>query len=305
MESLIRRRLTSDGHLCGLIARFGDEPAIFYAKAPADTDSPEVGYPSIVLTADKFSDAVHGLAGLLTVEIITSQDTTPPEDIANLVRELLEGVFFKPLDGEIFCLKWQKTDIFQEPASERMTLIIGAEMAFEIYEFPNVETSTPDPIEAINHWAAAVDPNIMLIGKYNFGDIFIPTRENPAVYFDVISEKSLVQQTAAVFLSTKIRVHVFAPDVTSRREWLTFLRQEILFKGHVMMDDGAPMRLQETELNFAANEIDGQLTLEFHYGLRRRMKYAHPLNYREVDFSKKLRWEDRDVYFNRISQSGA
>ena len=102
MERLIKRRLAEDEELISQLASYGNGPAIFYGKAASDTDSWQ-NYPYIVLMADKFSDAQHGIAGMLTVDIICSSMAPQPADIEPLVRKLLEGVFFR--GEEIFLLQ--------------------------------------------------------------------------------------------------------------------------------------------------------------------------------------------------------
>lgn len=289
MESAISRRLAGNENLCAILGRFGDEAAIFYAKAPADTDSPESFYPQIILSADKFSDARRGVSGLLTAEIICSQEVTPPEPIEQLVRESLEGVFLRQENGEIFSLRWQKSDVFAEPASERTSGIIGALMTFGIYEYPCALTSDPDPIWAINSWAEAWDENLTVIGMTEFGEVFEPTHEKPAVYFDLTARDLNEQVNSVVWVDGTIKGHVFAPNVKSRREWLNAMQQTLMLQGAVRMADDSPMRLMDSKLNFAADEIDGQLTLVMRYGILRKFKYAHTLMTREVEFDEDIR----------------
>ena len=289
MESSIRRRLEKNGELTTLLAKFGTEPAIFYQKAPDDTDAPERMYPQIILAADKYSDAQKGLAGLLTIDVITSQETNPPEPIEKLIRNSLEGVFFKPTTGEIFSLKWQRTDIFTEPASERMPLIIGATLTFDIYEYPSAETSTPDPIEALNHWATAFDDDLTVIGVTEFEEFFEPSREKPAIYFDVQDITLVEQQSAAVYLDVVTNIHVFAPTVKARREWLTAIHEDLLLRGYVWLSDNSPMRLLESKYSWAASEVEGQIKMKYSYGLLRKPEYAHTLMERNLTFSKELR----------------
>ena len=296
MESLIRKQLASNEHLCALLASVmtsqGVEPCIFYHKSIADTDSPETVYPHVILSTDKFFDATHGVAGILTIDIITLQDgERTPEPIEKLIRESLEGVFFKPIDGEIFLLKWQKTDVFQELESEHTPGIIGATMAFEIYEFPCVQTSTPDPIEAINFWAQNWDENLTVIGASEFGEVFIPTHEKPAVYFDVTEHQLVEQQNHIVWIDATIAAHLFAPTVKSRREWLTILNQTLMFQGAIWLSDNSPLRLMDSKLNFTASEITGQLQLTMRYGLLRQQKYAHTLMGTKFSTDSNLRWQ--------------
>lgn len=307
MESVIRRRLTGNEELCALLAKqmtsMGIEPAIYYSKAPADVDLQEGNYPQIVFGVDKFTDAIHGVAGLLTVDIICSQDTTEPETIERLVRESLEGVFFAPPDDEIFLLKWSKSEVFNEPASERIPMIIGATLTFEMYAFPNQITSTPDPILALQEWTANLD--VIVIGHSDFGESFIPSRDKPAFYFSMQEERFIEQTHTTIWLDGLIRCHVFAPDVHSRREWLTLFRQEILFCTHVFLADGSPMRLQDCRLNFNDNEIQGQLQLTFRYGLWRQEKYAHPMIGKGVRFDKNLRWRNGNYGRGDFHDKGA
>lgn len=293
MESVIKRRLADNSELCALLAKqmtvHGIEPAIYYQKASADVDLHEGNYPQVVFGVDKFTDAIHGVSGLLSVDVICSQDTTPPEDLERLIRHWLEGVFFKPQDGEIFILKWTKSEAFQEPASERMPLIIGATLTFEVHEYPSSVTQRPDPILALQDWTANL--GVVVIGHSDFGELFRPTRDKPAFYFDVQEETFAEQTHSTIWLDAAISCHVFAPSVRSRREWLTLFKQQLLYCTHIFLDDGSPMRLQDFKLNFAANEIQGQMQLTFRYGLWRQEHYAHPLTAKDVAFGKQLRFQ--------------
>lgn len=289
MQRLIRRRLCSSGELCEKLAKFGEEPAIFYRKAPPDTELADENYPQIILTADKFSDAVRGVSGLLTVDVVCSQMSASPEELEPYVRAELEGIFFAPVDGEIFMLKWQRTDVFQEPASERTPLIIGATVTFEIYEFPTCETSSPDAIQALNEWAQLWDENLTVIGVTEFGEICEPSREKPAIYFDAERTRMTGQTNAAVWLETVVNVHLFAPSVRIRRAWLTEISRALMLIRAVKLLDGSPLRVTACEYNFAANEIQGQVQLTVAYGLLHKPHYAHTLMMKTVEFDGRLK----------------
>lgn len=289
MERLIRQRLASNEELTSLLAKMmktqGEVPAIFYQKAPADSDSPEMLYPQIILTTDKYFDAQKGVAGQLVVDIITAQleEVSPPEPMEKLVRHTLEGVFFKPTIGEIFSLKWKTTEIFTEPASEKLPLILGATVTFDIFEWPSAETSTPDPIEALHNFAAHFDPNLMIIGVTEFEEFFEPSREHPAIYFDIERGKMTDQTAAAVFMDVWINIHVFAPTIKARREWLTAIRDAICLVKGIWLSDESPMRLQESEFDWTRSEVEGQIQMKFAYGILRKDPYAHTLM--KVDFT--------------------
>ena len=279
MNELIRRRLTSNEVLTGLLAKaftdYGEEPAIFYQRPPVDTDTPESLYPQIILTTDKYSDAQKGVAGQVIVDIITAQleEVSPPEPIERLVRQSLENVFFR--GEEIFSLKWKTTEIFSEPASEKLPLIYGATMTFDLYEWPSAETSTPDPIEALNFWVSATIPDLMVIGATEFEEFFEPTRERPAIYFDIERQRLTELKTTAVFLDVWINIHIFAPTIRARREWLTAIHEELLLIKGVWLSDDSPMRLIDSEYDWTRTETEGQIQMKFNYGIMRKPRYAH------------------------------
>lgn len=281
MNALIRRRLIDSDFGDGL-STFNDEPAIFYAKAPDDA-AVDVLYPHAVYTVDKFSDAIHGVAGLLTVEILCTQETVQPETLEVKLRGALEGVFFSPPDGEIFALKWQKTDVFQEPASERLPLIVGALATFEVREFPSSETASPDVIQALNLWASRFDENLMVIGTTRIPEIYVPTFKQPAVYFDAQRTRMLSQTSAVTTLETLAIGHVFCAGVTNRRTWLAAIAQGVMQTRAIFLSDGSPLRLTGCEQLFNADEITGQLQLTFEFGLLKIPPYAHPLAEKVMD----------------------
>ena len=287
MERLIRKRLAANLELCRILAGFDDEPAIFYAKAPDDV-AMEINYPQLILSAEKFSDAIHGVAGLLTVEIICTQATLTPEPIERLVRQSLEGVFFH--GKEIFLLKWSKSETYTEPASEHLATIIGLEVTFEIREFPNAETSTPDAIQGLNDWVK----DIFVVGKTAFNDFFVPSREYPAVYFESTAEKMTGQQAAVAWVEAQVKGHIFAPTVRARREWLTILSRRLMTIKAVPLGDGSPIRIANVETDFAADELNGQLKIVCDFGVPRAREKTIPINHREIDWSSELRW--RNVY---------
>ena len=289
MQRLIRRRLCSSGELCEKLAKFGDEPAIFYRKAPPDTELADGNYPQLILTADKFSDAVRGVSGLLTVDAVCSQMSVSPEELEPYVREELEGIFFAPVDGEIFMLKWQRTDVFQEPSSERTPLIVGATVTFEIYEFPTGETSAPDAVQTLNLWAEKNFSEAVTIGVTNFGEEFKPSRAQPAIYFDTERIQLLNQRATVAFVQATVNAHIFSDTVKARREWLTALNFAILRQGTFLLEDGSPLRLTGAELNFEATEIQGQLKLTFELGIEKFRPYAHPLMKVNNSFDERLK----------------
>ena len=285
MEKLIRKRLLLNRDLCRILAGLDNEPAIFYAKAPDDV-AMEINYPQVILSSEKFTDAIHGVAGLLTIEIICTQATLTPEPIEKLIRQSLEGVFFH--GKEIFLLKWAKSETYTEPASERLPLVIGLEMTFEIREFPCAETSTPDAIQGLNDWVK----DIFVVGKTAFDNFFMPSREYPAIYFESTAEKMTGQQAAVAWVEAQVRGHIFAPTVRARREWLTILSRRLMTLKAIPLGDGSPLRIVGVDVDYTADELSGQLKILCEFGVLRERQKTIPINHREYDWSSELRWQN-------------
>ena len=252
MNALIRQRLTAS-EFGTQLATFNGEPAIFYAKAPDDA-AVDVLYPHAVFTVEKFSDAIHGVAGLLTVDVICTQETVQPETLEVKLRRALEGVFFSPVDAEIFMLKWQRTDIFNEPASERLPLIVGATSTFELREFPSAETVSPNPIQALNLWASRFDEELSVITTTRIPEIFMPTFDNPAIYFDAQRTRMLSQTSAVTMLEIVAIGHIFCAGVKNRRTWLSAIAHGIMNSRAIFLSDGSPLRLTGCEQIYNADD---------------------------------------------------
>ena len=82
LEELLRKWFLGSENISKKLARFGDNPAIFYQTAPADN---QVGwreqYPRIVYTVDMQADQERKSAGTLQVSLLCDEVGTPPEEI--------------------------------------------------------------------------------------------------------------------------------------------------------------------------------------------------------------------------------
>lgn len=285
IEELIYKRLKDDMALSNLFADFGKEPAIFYSKGTYDSDA-EMFYPHIILDVERFSDALHDVAGFLMVDIFCSATSICTEDIERIVRKSLENVFFK--SQEVFILNWSKSESFQERASESTPLIVGMTVTFEIRELPNGIISTPSPVQALQEWAQHFE-EFVVIGLTDFGEIFEPTREKPALWISQTNLKLLEEQARTAFVSADINFHVFAPSVAIRREWLTELYHALIFSKAIQLSDGSPMRLESCTFDFSASPLQGQIKTNYEFGILARKTYAHPLNKVITEHSGKIK----------------
>ena len=277
IEALIRKRLLSNADLSGKLAVFGGMPAIFFQEAPDDRDESwgDAQYPRIVFSADTFADPARDRHKVVFVDIACSTTGTSPEEIEQLVRETLAGVFFTPDYGETFSAKWRETQVFKESVGEREPLIVGMTLCFDIYEYPLLETSDPDPIAAIFHYAEAWNRHVVVIGRAWLRGIFEPKRERPAVYFSRGNTTVDRETNAVVWMNAEIVVHLFAPSLHDRIGWLEQFSHTLAYAGEITMLDGSPMFIKQIKGDAAGDELSGQLRINVQYGLLRQPVYAH------------------------------
>ena len=153
LEELLRKWFLGSENISKKLARFGDNPAIFYQTAPADN---QVGwreqYPRIVYTVDMQADQERKSAGTLQVSLLCDEVGTPPEEIEPDVKNSLKDLLIQPDSGFPYCFTWSRTDAFEIPARETGTdtRIFGMEIRFDILEYVSQETTDPDPVMALN-----------------------------------------------------------------------------------------------------------------------------------------------------------
>lgn len=269
-----------------------DLPRIYYGKAGYDEDE---NYPYIILSVEREADAYHDVIGTLTIDIICAENSELPEPIEKKIRRQLENVFFH--GDEIFILVWQKSEAFQERSSESTPLIIGMTLFFEIRELPSGLTAAPDAIQALQLWAEKWNSDAVIIGLTDFGEIFEPRADKPALYISQTGLKLERQVSVTAFVEADIKFHLFAPKIAIRRQWLMSLYHALLFAKAIPLGDGSPMRLQSGSLDFTADQLQGQLKTTWEYGILERELYAHPLNHLEMEHTGGVR--DYTKYLRR------
>lgn len=276
VEKLIRKRLAENEQIASMLATYGNAPAIFYQAAPNDKEKAwkRVQYPRIIFSADSFADAERDKRKMLSVDVLCSTTGTTPEQIEPYVRKALAGVFFTPDNGATFSAKWRDTQAFHE---QSIPLLVGVTLNFDIYEYPLLETTDPDPVMAICRYAEEWDKNVKVIGRSELEEIFEPSREHPAIWFSK-GDTSLDRQTNTVaWLNTELIVHLFAPTLQDRIAWLNQFSQSVALDGEIIMLDNSPMFVQRLQGDVADDEISGQLHIGVQYGLLRRPAYAHTM----------------------------
>ena len=80
-----------------------------------------------------------------------------------------------------------------------------------------------------------------------------------------------------MWLLSDIVLHLFAPTLQDRAEWIEQFSQSLALDGEITMLDGSPMFIRNIRGDAKADEVTGQLTIGVRYGLLRKPKYAHTL----------------------------
>lgn len=278
LEDLIYSRLSRDADLAGMLAVFHSSPAVFYQTAPDDTAegwARRKQYPRINYTVDYASNPERKTCGVLSLDISSSEDDTPPEELEPLVRRILCGVFLTPEELP-YSLAWTRSDSYDQ-TREDDGVVVGITVLFDVYAFPPQITTDPDPVLAMNHWCESAVPGAEIIGgRKPAAEVFVPSPERPALYFRLETVQTQRITNTVAWMDATIACHVFAGG--EETTWLKYLAGELAAAGEVIMLDSSPMFLNNLRVDNTLDALStGQMRLGVRYGVLRRPGYAHPL----------------------------
>ncbi len=280
LESIIYKHISSNKELCAMLAEYNNFPAIFQQFAPADTDSDWIGknrYPQIIYDIDTTIDVSRKIAGTLSIDIICTANTHPPESIINVLKNIIDGYFFT--DGEdTFAAVWERTDNF---TSEPDFKVFGNTLTFSLLAFPLQTTSEPDPIALMNEWTSSVIKNAVIIGKDDISDVFKPTNDMPAIYWSStgITTSPLPSNYYCTWYQDNLRVSVVAPSKQTRNSIIKQIIEKLTADGRVIFPEGGQFYIHRLIVNNESDPIrTGQLTVEGSYGILRKYPEADKLS---------------------------
>lgn len=282
-EALIKLRLINDESVAKILSRYNNEPAVFLQQAPSDKDrgwDDEKQYPRIEFNLSSAYAPEREQSGSLTIDIVCSQLGPTPEEIEPIVRQSLTGVFYFPEEGYPINLIWKNTVGFTDSHDEAgNTMRYGLSLTFDVNMFPSMQVAEPDPVAALNNFFDKMMPDIVVIGVHNEVGYVVPTREKPVVWVRRISTSMDRETYACEWLVSRLAIHVFAPKIIDRQQWIDQIQRFIDLKGEVTMLDGSPMLVESDDWNFAADEINGQLQISFSYGRLKKVFYVETLGH--------------------------
>ena len=167
-------------------------------------------------------------------------------------------------------MKWLNSKVFDIPASERKALLVGVTITFELNEFPKQETCEPDPVAALNSYLQEWSPALAVIGRSILPEIFQPGKYSPAAWVRVQSNAIDRITNTVTWRNISLVIHIFAPTTEDKLEWVAEISQGIAVAAEIIMQDGAPMLVNNITNMAGTDELDGQIVINCVYGTLRR-----------------------------------
>lgn len=187
--------------------------------------------------------------------------------IEDLVRRCLKDVLMKPFEQAPFCVAWASTEYYPMEGLG----VMCQEVAFDILEYPNQETTDPDPIMAVSMFVKGMYPESIVLGIDRIGD-YEDSSEKPIFFCrlqDIQSTTGYCMHSIAWF-NCRIAVHLLYPDAADRLKMIAAIHQRMAVEEEIVMLDQSPMLLKELHVNNTADYLrEGQLVLTGKYGCLR------------------------------------
>jgi len=172
IEQAIYQRLLNSEILTPHLAAYAGKPAIFYQKAPPDTNplwrSGEQ-YGRVVFAVDEEGDPARNVGGQLFVDVFCES----PETLEKLVRASLHGYFFTE-NNCTTAAQWEDSRYFTPLDDPKIN---GVTLTFSLLAFPLLTTQNPDVITRFNDWTAQTFPQIAVIGRSDLPEAWKPNAE--------------------------------------------------------------------------------------------------------------------------------
>lgn len=286
LEQLIYSRFANSKNLTKCLAVFKEHPAIFNPEPPDPILEEWRGgkqYPQVIYNFDMQANEERKSIGTLTVTLIC-QNTTDvmPETIEPEIKKCLRDVLIKPENSSPYAFAWARTDTFSVQ-EKKNDLLIGSEIRFDILEYPDQQTTDPDPIMAANQYIKEIYPECLVIGLDRMNEIVEATRETPVAYCRLIAIEKDRETNTVAWMDGKIAVHILCPDSDTRIKMATAIANQLSLDGEVIMLDGSPMFVKRLQVNYKSDYLkDGQIFVTVHYGLLRYRQKKHRMSGTEI-----------------------
>jgi len=312
IDGLLKNQIRGDPDMAGMLTSFRGKPAFFYQKAPPDTDkgwsdknqscSPmqpgwkKPAFPRADYSIDMRYDPERKVSGTMIINVwCIRESAVTPEDIERRLVELISGTFYSTRREATVCAVWTRSEGFgfEMPANiggNTSPEVFGVTLMFDLTEFPEQETTDPDPVQGLNGWTKGNFPDVKIINVdpgsspgQALPEIWKPTDESPAVYWRFEGTAANDRQSYAVnWYTGQFAAHVIAETVPERNRWIKAMKEAMQLDGEVVLTDGSPMFVKNIAARNGADPLrEGQLLLTGQYGVlaqHRKERAQIPLN---------------------------
>ncbi len=284
LDELLFKRMAGDALLASQMVTYMMVPAIFYQNAPDDTDSGWEGqqYPRICFDYNLQVDIERKTAGRLCVSVFCiANEGLMPVRIESEVKRVFKDIILTPDEANPFCLTWSKSEYFDIGKIERKdsdTMICGVDVYFDIIEYPNQETTSPDPIVGLNYFLKNLYPEAYVIGIDNLPDIIDTDMGSPVIYGRLDTSEKTGTTNTIVWFSVKIAVHVLCSESDIRKKIVMAIANALSVQGEIILLDKSPMTIEHLKVNHTADYLtQGQLQISCRYGILKPREKKHVL----------------------------
>lgn len=273
LAELIYKRFTESESLTKYLTKYQGKPAVFNPAPPDDIRNGWNGteqYPRIIYSYDMQANTERKSAGTLSVSLYCqSTAEVAPEAIEPEIRKCLKDVLMQPGDGSLYAFAWARSDAF-EVEEKKNDLIIGSDIRFDIMEFPNQETTDPDPVVATSRYIKELYPESIVVGLDDMPDITEATKEKPVIYCGLDSVDKAEETNTVAWMHGKISVHIFCPDSSTRLKMTAAIVNRMSLDGEIIMLDFSPMFIRRLQIDNKSDYLkEGQIFVTGRYGLLR------------------------------------
>lgn len=288
LEELIYKRLSEAKNLTKYLTLYAGQPAIFTPEAPGDRESGwgrATQYPRAVFNFDMQADGERKSAGTLSVALICRNDSEAvPELIEPAVKKALKDVLLKDDNGTLYAFAWARTEGFSM-TEEKNELLIGSEIRFDIMEYPQQETTDPDPIMAMARYIKDLYPDSIVVGIDKMADETEASKEAPVFYCRLTEIEKLEETNNCVWTNGKIAISLLCPDSSTRLKMAAAVFNSLSLDGEVTMLDDSPMFMERLTANLKSDYLkDGQIFVTGRYGLLRYKAVGYPLRHPNINY---------------------
>lgn len=288
LEELICKRLSEAKNLTKCLTRYAGQPAIFTPEAPGDREAGwgrATQYPRAVFNFDMQADGERKSAGTLSVAVICRNDSEAvPELIEPAVKKALKDILLKDDNGTLYAFAWARTEGFSM-TEEKNELLIGSEIRFDIMEYPQQETTDPDPIMAMARYIKDLYPDSIVVGIDKMADETEASKEAPVFYCRLTEIEKLEETNTVVWMNGKIAISLLCPDGATRLKMAAAVLNSLSLDGEVTMLDDSPMFMERLTANLKSDYLkDGQIFVTGRYGLLRYKAVGYPLRHPNINY---------------------